>query len=637
MQGLRCKLVIGGWVLLVFVSVITFNNPLSAFGKDHKQSFKFSEGPVSEATITGGPFDIHRKYRSMEGPYVSFAFRVGDVVASRHVDVPEGLVTFVEGSRGAPSMMGSSSSPVLTTKVQGLVDTSKQPRTLLWLKGVKLEVLDENDHVMPTAEFICHCNIDINPAFRNKAFPQGERCPIDRIITITQGQTEMTFPEGYGVPVASDEPWNIILQAANRTTDEHRRLKHRCTFYFIKDSDLVYPITALSWYAPWVYVIIDKNSPEVAVKEKEDCPSCLGLSAGVNAPNNTSNGTFIDRKGRKMSGHWIIPPGTHSYCATINDEMEPGFASKPRTVHAMWSHIHPLCTHLTLYQCKDNSRKKVIDVAARTENKHGLEIKNIDYWTSTKGIPLPAKVNYELEVTYKNNTKLPQDSMASSGMFFEDRAFVRPDWVTAGKEGYACMVGANNSCESKLDSTPAQVASTPLFDVSRDGSVLKEAKTVELKTNAGPIKLHIDPALAPITATQIYRLLSSDVFVGTRICRYDPNFVLQVALAEDKAPGQMPLSDESKNLLRRLPLEIASQKPDGLSHHKYVLSMARYEDTPDNATSSFSIVLQDSPHLDHKFTVFGELSDDATTLETIAKIERDWDDHKYWITGATVL
>lgn len=620
-------------VLLLAMSCITPISSVFASGK-HRQSFDFTEGTVSKAIITAGSFDLHRKYRSMEGPYVSFSFKIGDVVASKEVTVPEGMIVYVEGSNAAPSMMGAAANPVFN-RVQGLVDTSMQQRTLLWLKGIKLEVLDENDNVLPTAEFICHCNIDINPNYRNNVFPQGQRCPIDRLATITQGQTEITFPKGYAVPVASDEPWTVIFQAANRTTDEHRRVKHRCTFYFIKDSNLMYPITALNWYAPWIYVNIDKNQPEA---DKANCPSCLGLSAGVNAPNNTSNGTFVDRNGRRMSGHWVIPPGIHSYSATINDEMEPGFTSTERKVHAIWSHVHPLCTDLTLYRCEGKERSRVFSVGAKTVTKHGLEIKNIDYWTSTKGVVLPAKVNYELQVTYKNTTKMPQDSMASTGMFFEDPTFVRPDWVLAGKGGYACMVGATNDTDaSKSEDTTATVESAPLFDIKTDGPILKEVKTVELNTNAGPIRLRIDPALAPITATQIYRLLTSDVFDGTRIYRYEPNFVLQVALAEDKAVGQGAMKDNCKQLLRRLPLETAAQKPGSLAHRKYVLSMARYEDSLDNGTSSFSILLQDSPHLDQKFTVFGTISEDAATLETMAKIENNWNANKYWITSAKVL
>ncbi len=299
---------------LILVSTLIFTNNLSAFAKSHddKQSFDFSEGAVSKAVITAGPFDLHRKYRSMEGPYISYDFKVGDIVESKDISLPEGLVVFVENGGAAPAMMGGGSGQINSRDVKGLIQDTK-PRSLLWLKGVKLEVLDENDKVLPTAEFICHWNLDVKPNFRNEVFTDGEKCASVRLATVTQGQTEITFPKGFAVPVASDETWNAVFQAANRTTNEHRRVKHRCTFYFIKDQDLAYPVTALAWQVPWIHVIIDKNSTEAAEEVKSNCPACLGLSIGVNAPNNTSNGVFADSKGQRVSGHWVIPPGTHTY------------------------------------------------------------------------------------------------------------------------------------------------------------------------------------------------------------------------------------------------------------------------------------------------------------------------------------
>lgn len=418
LKALLFNLIATTFALLTLV----FNSQQALSGDGKRLSLNFSEGKVSQAVILAGSFDLHRRYRSMEGPYISFNFRPGDIVSAKQIILPESMVTFVEGGKPAP-MMNSAVNQPTNSDAQGLIDTSKQPRTLLWLKGIKLEVLDENDDVMPTAEFICHWNLDVNINFRNQIFPGVEKCATTRLVTLTQGQTEIAFPDGYGVPVASDEPWSVVFQAANRTTDKQRYVKHRCTFYFVKDSDLVYPMTALSWQAPWVYVIIDKNSPETAIAEKTNCPSCFGPSLGVNAPNNTSNGIFTDGKGRVLSGHWVIPPGTHTYRATINNEMEPGFNLSPHIVHAVWSHVHPLCSNLSLYKYEANSRKKVFSVSAKTKTTHGLEIEHIDYISSKKGFVMPDKNHYELEVTYKNTTKLPQDSMATAGIFFEDPTF----------------------------------------------------------------------------------------------------------------------------------------------------------------------------------------------------------------------
>src|SRR5262249_4273190 len=152
---------------------------------------------------------------------------------------------------------GMMAEPATKAQPEGVVHAPKGPRELYWFKGVKLEVLDENGKVQPTAEFICHWNLDVDPKFRNRVFKEGHYTQNDRLASISQSETVQIQPAGCGIPVASDEPWQLSFQAANRTTDAHRRIRHRCTLYFIKDKDLVYPIKALYWYVPYITVVVD--------------------------------------------------------------------------------------------------------------------------------------------------------------------------------------------------------------------------------------------------------------------------------------------------------------------------------------------------------------------------------------------
>src|SRR5271169_3911599 len=87
-------------VLQFIWATLIINSPAVASSQKH-QSFDFSEGHVSTAVVTAGPFDLHRRYRSMEGPYISFNFKVGDLVASKQVDLPEAMATFIEDGGSA--------------------------------------------------------------------------------------------------------------------------------------------------------------------------------------------------------------------------------------------------------------------------------------------------------------------------------------------------------------------------------------------------------------------------------------------------------------------------------------------------------------------------------------------------------
>ncbi len=609
------------------------------------------EGKLSAATIIVGPFDLHRKYRSMEGPYCVSSLRIGDILASPAVSLSEDMITFIENGSGGSSMGGGLPMPGGSPPAKGLVDTSLQPRELIWFKGLKLEVLDENDQPMPNAEFICHLNVDVDPAHRKKIFPEMQHTGTSRILTITQGQTDFQLPEGFGVPVGSDELWTFAFQAANRTTDKHRRIKHRCTINFIRDKELVYPIKALHWYNPYVTVTVDKNTSDAVAAEHQNMPDCTGTSAGVTAPNSARGSVFSDKFGRRLSGHWVIPPGVHTYSSPIGGDRDPGFASRDRMIHAAWTHIHPLCSRTSLMQCSGDSRKEIFTVRAMTKTEGGLQLEHIENVISREGIPLPANQHYELEATYENPTDSAHDSMVAVGIFFADDNFARPGWFMASNTAYCgiksalvesdCLVDTGESTKTQVASaqTSASASDTtsayPLFDQSVDGPLLSKPKQLEVETTAGKLHLILDPALAPKHATQLYRLFTNGVFDGTPICRYEPNFVLQTSSAETKSDGGA-ISEAQRQMLRRLPLEVVSQSNGGRAHKKWVLSMARW-DAEDSAVSSFSIMLGDAPHLDKKYTVFGRLVPDETTIQTMDKIAHEWSNQHAHILNATEL
>jgi len=641
--------IVVGLTAFVAASLFSVETVKGAKRKDFDQQ---PEGPIQTAEIISGPFDLHRKYRSMEGPWVRQTFRVGDLVNSKNVTLPETMVTFVEGNpQGAPSMNGGGADPKTAGKPIGL-EPLKGPRELYWFKGIKLEVLDENDKPLPTAEFICHMNLDVDRNFRNKAFPEGERTVNPRLISLTQGQTEFIYPEGFAVPVASDEPWTFIFQAANRTSEQHRRVKHRCTVWFIKDSELVRPVKALHWYVPYITVVVDKESPKALESDHTAAPDCLGMSDGVAAPNNGAMSTFTDALGRRLNGHWVVPPGIHTYTTAVTDVRDRGFASQDRSIQAVWSHIHPLCTSASLVECDAEGHRKVFEVKSQTKTKGGLEIKHIDNILSKQGIPLQGGRHYELQATYNNTTGQPQDSMVSIGIMFADDKFARPNWCFADKNVVSCGIEPPQSALNNAHNERKQVVAAadagpqdkngsvganrfPLFDINRDGPILTQAKELELETTAGKIHLVLDPSLAPEHATQLYRLFKSGAFDGTPFFRYETNFVLQVALAETKADGH-PIANELRNLMRRLPLEVGSQSNGPVGHKKWMLTMAR-DAAPDSAVSSFSVLLTDAPHLDGKYTVFGRIVPDAVTLHTLAQITQEWPANHPRIVRATEL
>src|SRR5262249_7386535 len=114
------------------------------------------------AEIIVGPFDLSRRYRSMEGPYCHEEVTIGDLLNNKKDIVPDSRIFFVGTGAEPPSCMGQS--PPGHSK--GGAPTAAK-RELYWFKGIKLDVLDENDKPLKDAEFICHMNIDVDKNFRN--------------------------------------------------------------------------------------------------------------------------------------------------------------------------------------------------------------------------------------------------------------------------------------------------------------------------------------------------------------------------------------------------------------------------------------------------------------------------------------
>jgi cyclophilin family peptidyl-prolyl cis-trans isomerase len=492
----------------------------------------------------------------------------------------------------------------------------------VWAKGVKLIVLDEHDKPLPTGEFICHFNIDVDP--RNTIFPEIHTGSA-RLFTLTQGETDFRFPEGFGVPLSSKEFLHISFQAANRTTNEHRRVKHLCTIDFVKDSELKKPMKALSWYTPYVAVEINSKTKLAAAAHG---PGCLITSTGENAPNAIPGSITTDAEDRKMTGHWSVPPGVQPYTCPISESRDYGFSSEDRTVRAVWTHVHPLCQNVTLMVCDGKKKTPAWSTTIDTKTDHGLEIAKIGDLYFKDGVVLPKGKHFEINSVYNNTTGITQDSMVSQGIFYDEPHFVKPDWKNEPQ-----------LATSETGSTAEDYNGTDrygLFNAQNDGPLLTEPKTLEVTTSVGKLHMILDPTIAPEHATQMYKLFKAGAFDGTNIIAYQPSYIFQVGSIDIKHDPKKPVTNEQTSMLRRLPLEVESHREGRGLNKKWSLSMARSH-AEDSAVSSFSILLDNAPHLDNKYSVFGRLVPDSVTVATMKKMMTTWEkSHAYLISAKDI-
>jgi cyclophilin family peptidyl-prolyl cis-trans isomerase len=159
-------------------------------------------------------------------------------------------------------------------------------------------------------------------------------------------------------------------------------------------------------------------------------------------------------------------------------------------------------------------------------------------------------------------------------------------------------------------------APVAIQDVPADrlGPPLSQERVI-LRTLAGDVLIALHPEAAPKTVAQILALMRAGAYDGTRFLRVQPGYMVQTSGVEDR---KYPLSAEQRALVHPLPLERS-----GTPHLRGVLSMARAEDDPDSAESSFMILLADAPHLDGSYTAFGEVLQGMEVLDQLLQVPVD--------------
>jgi cyclophilin family peptidyl-prolyl cis-trans isomerase len=135
---------------------------------------------------------------------------------------------------------------------------------------------------------------------------------------------------------------------------------------------------------------------------------------------------------------------------------------------------------------------------------------------------------------------------------------------------------------------------------------------IVLHTVAGDVVLALYPDVAPQHVEQLLKLTRLGVYDSTHFYRNEPGFVLQLANALDRTT---PLSSEQQAALHPLPAELSQ-----LKHRRGVLSMAREDNKPDSAETSFSILLGDAPHLDGQYTIFGRVESGMDVVDELCKV-----------------
>lgn len=137
-----------------------------------------------------------------------------------------------------------------------------------------------------------------------------------------------------------------------------------------------------------------------------------------------------------------------------------------------------------------------------------------------------------------------------------------------------------------------------------------------IKTKFGDIEIKLYPDVAPKHVENFVKLAKEGFYNGTIFHRVIPGFMIQ---------GGDPNTKDSlkkESFGQGGPGYTIKAEFSDLPHKRGIVSMARASD-PDSAGSQFFIVVENSPFLDRKYTVFGEVTKGIGVADKIVNLPRD--------------
>jgi hypothetical protein len=291
---------------------------------------------------------------------------------------------------------------------------------LMWITAIRSEVFYAKDGTKAPDDFLCHANLGFGDIERHRALFQPnlkEARYQGRLFTLSQGQMDLKFPSGFGIPIISDEPFLLDTQALNlnRTEGEYD-VVIRTSIDYVVDAELSQPMKPLFQKAAQGMVLVEGKDGYYGLEEGNAEEHGEGCSVGSAA----GGENVADPFGRVFSAHWQVEPGRQVNSTPVTEFLEISYDT---TVHYVSVHLHPFAQSLSL---RDLTTGETVLHAEATSIDTGIGLKHVETITSEEGVRIFADHKYELVSVYENTTDQMQDSMAVMFLYLHDKEFVKP-------------------------------------------------------------------------------------------------------------------------------------------------------------------------------------------------------------------
>ena len=271
-------------------------------------------------------------------------------------------------------------------------------RELYWITGYEAVVVEPRTGKEISQEFLCHSNLDYRVDDYKKTI--GDHRLDGRFFTLSQGQQKVTFPEGFGLPIFSDEELILGTQVLNLNDPKlNKKVRYRVRVEYQKDSERETPMKALRQIGVFGMKVI--GTDETCAIPGNDHGNTCAVGEAAMPETEDMTGT-----GPKLTGHWIVAPGREVNRTDITPYLD---LSEDLNVHYVAVHLHPYSESLEL---KDMTTGEVVFKANVKLASGRIGIDHIDHFSSAEGFTLKKGHRYYLTSIYNNTTKENVDSMA---------------------------------------------------------------------------------------------------------------------------------------------------------------------------------------------------------------------------------
>jgi hypothetical protein len=278
---------------------------------------------------------------------------------------------------------------------------------LIWFTDYSVDVTDKSGDKPMSMDFMCHNNLDFTIDEYLKHFNLSNRLGTtnQRFLTLTEGQTSIKFPEGFGIPLFSENNVTVHAQILNHNLyPVSVDVRHRIKLGYVRDQDLKSPFKPLYKQVLYINVPVAESSHLPGDPCIQECAPAPASSAAIRKA----------KDGKSYGPHWIIKTGRDTFRYDVTEMLH---LTANTTMHFANVHLHPYAESLTL---RDITSDSILFTSYVKNRRDKIGMDNIDVYSSEKGTMLFKDHQYELVCVSNNTSGVKQDMMAVMVVYMRD-------------------------------------------------------------------------------------------------------------------------------------------------------------------------------------------------------------------------